>query len=863
MNKDKFILDVLYLLKIANLLVISRLVFIKVMLKTKYYFLLVCLLFVVSVATAQTTISGKVIDAKTQEPMPFVSVIIAGTNTGTTTDFDGFYQMSTQGKADSIIAVYIGYIRFAAAVEKGKTQTINIPLQQKEDGILIDEVVVNPGENPAWRVIRAVIAHKEINNKRRLDAYEYEAYNKLEFDLNNIPKDLKDKKAFKPIKFIFDNVDSGKVGEKPFLPLFMVETLSEFYYRDNPKAKQEIIKASKVTGIENSSVSQVMGDMYQNVNVYDNDILVFGKDFKSPISDNAIFNYKFYLEDSLFIDGKWCYQIRFKPKRKQELLFSGNMWIADSTWGVKRLEMSIPDDANINFIQTANIIQEFTFIDSIWFLNKDRLVIDFIPDLGFGGKKNDKKTGIYGRKTTSYKKIVLNKPKPQEFFKFGDNIIVEDSATKKTDEFWNGARHDSLTVSEKKIYKMIDTIQQLPIYRTWYDVISVLVAGYYTAGNFDIGPYFNLLSYNRLEGPRLRIGGRTSTNFSKWYELNGYVAYGFKDEKWKYAAGFKTFLHKNPNGYRQIIGMNYKSDLEILGQSQNGFTADNFFASFFRRTPLNAYTRVEQTQLWYEHEWFEGFNQKVFFVNRKLTPLGDYKYNYIKPNGEIGQKDFLRTSEIRLVTRFAYDEKYISGDFLRTSLGTKYPVLQLTLTHSLKHIYEGQYQYKKVVLNVSDRIRLGSLLGYTDYVIEGGKIWGKVPYPFLELHGGNQTYVYDYMAYNMMNYYEFASDQYASFWAFHHFEGLFFNKFPLLKRLKWREVVTYKVLFGSVNADNQKELLFPSTLYSLNNKPYHEVSAGVENIFKFFRVDAFWRLSYRDNPKAPKFGIRAGFQLAF
>jgi hypothetical protein len=824
-------------------------------------FLFLCSLILFSCGLfSQTTISGKVFDAKTKEPMPFVNVILKGTTAGATSDFDGNFQIKTALKGDSLLASYIGYKRFAAPVKIGASQTINVPLEIYEEGVTLQEVVINPGENPAHRIIRAAIAHKDQNNKKRLSAYQYEAYNKIEFDLNNIPKSLKDKKAFKPIKFIFDNIDSSNSSEKPFLPLFMVETLSDYYWRDDPKTKKEIIKASKITGVENQSVSQVMGDMYQNVNVYDNDIIVFGKDFKSPIADNAIFNYKFYLEDSLYIDGKWCYHIRFKPRRKQELLFTGNMWVADSTFGLKRLEMSIPDDANINFIQAANVIQEFTFVDSTWMLAKDRLVIDFIPDLGLGKKPDEKTTGVYGRKTTSYKNIILNKPKDMSFFNFGETVVVNDDATKKNEEFWNQARHDSLSANEKKIFKMIDTIQQLPIYRTWVDIFTIVVAGYFDAGNFEIGPYSNMVSYNRLEGPRLRFGGRTSSKFSRWYELNGYVAYGFKDEKWKYALGFKTFLSKkNP---RHLVGMNYKSDLEILGQSQNGFSNDNFIASFLRRTPLNSLTRVEQTQVWYERDWLPGLTTKLSFVNRKLSPTGGYHYDYIKNNGDSGIVDYIRTSEIRITTRFAYDEKFINGDFSRTSLGTKYPIVQLTYAHSLKQVYEGQYEYQKVVLNLNDRIRLGSLLGYTDYTVEGGQIFGNVPYPLMELHGGNQTYIYDYMAYNMMNYYEFVSDRYASLWLFHHFEGLFLNKIPLMRRLKWREVVTYKILVGSVSDKNRKELLFPSSLYALDKGPYHEVSAGIENIFKLFRVDAFWRLSYRDQVKYP-WGIRAGFQLSF
>jgi hypothetical protein len=798
----------------------------------------------------QTIIKGRVFDLVTSEPIPFAIITIKGTSIGTNSDFDGNYRIETKLKSDSLQVAYTGYVSKTFPIKNGEVQVINAGLEV----FSLEEVVIKPGENPAHKIIRRVIANKDKNDKKKLDAYEYEVYNKIEFDLNNIPKSLKDKKVMKPIKFIFDNVDSSNTnGEKPFLPIFMVENLSNFYWRDKPKLKKEVIVASKVTGIENNSVSQVMGDMYQNINIYDNNILVFGKEFVSPVSDNAIFYYKFYLEDSLFIGNTRCYHIRFRPKRKMELLFSGNMWVADTTFGLRRLEMSIPKDANINFIQNANVIQEYTYTDSSWMLTKDRLVIDFSVKEGMAG--------IYGRKTTSYKNIVTNKAKETSFFTGTPNIVVQDDATKKDDLFWENHRHDSLSRNEKKIIKMIDTLQTLPVYRTWVDIFTIIISGYEVIGNFEIGPYSNMLSYNLLEGTRLRLGGRTSNLFSEWYELSGYVAYGINDKRFKYSLGFKSFISKTPR--RQLVGINYKSDLEILGQSQNGFSQDNFFASFFRRTPLRSLTRVDETMLWYEREWIPGLTTKATFVNRKLSPTGGLTYDYILPDNQVRFYPYLRTSEVRLLTRFAYDEKFISGAFDRASLGTKYPVVQLNLAASIPNLYESQFSYKKIVLKVDDRIRLHPLLGYTDFTLEGGKYWGSAPYPLLELHGGNVTYIYDYMAYNTMNFYEFVSDQYASLWVFHHFEGLFFNKIPLLRRLKWREVVTYKILFGSVSDVNKRELIFPNTLYSLNSGPYQEVSVGVENIAKIFRIDAFWRLSYRDIPGAQKFGIKGGFNLTF
>lgn len=819
--------------------------------RLRFYNLFILFLFGFMAYAQEYTISGKVYDADSKEPLPFVPVIIKGTTVGTSTDFDGNFTIKTTKLGDSLVSTYVGYKRLSRPIKREENQNVNMPMVL--EGINLLEVVVKAGENPAHRIIRNVIAHKPFNNKRKLDAYQYETYNKVEFDLNRIPKEMREKKIFKPIQFVFDNVDSVYSDEKPSLPIFITEAISDIYYRSNPTLKKEVIRANKITGIENTSITSVMGDMYQNINIYDNHILVFGKDFVSPISDNGFFYYKYYLEDSLFIGNTRCYHIRFKPKRPQELCFSGNMWISDTTWAIKRLEMSIPKDANINFINAANVVQEFTQVDSTWMLSKDRLVIDFAM--------NKKQVGIYGRKTTSYKNFVINQPKEPKFYEFGDKIVVEDSALHKSDEFWNQNRHDSLSIREKKIYHMIDTIKTLPVYRTWVDVFTLFVSGYKVVNNFEIGPYFNLLSYNRVEGPRVRFGGRTSSKFSRWYELQGYVAYGFKDEKFKYSVGFKTFISKKP--HRQLVGMTYKSDYEILGQSQNGFSQDNLFASLFRTSPLTNLTRVDQTYAWYEREWIDGLSSKITLIGRTITPLAANVYKYYKHDGSIADKENIRNTEVRLNVRFAYKEKFISGDFTRISLGTKWPVLQFNYSKSLQNAFRGEYDYQKVVLNVSDRVRLISLLGYTDYIAEAGKIFGTVPFPLMELHGGNETYVYDYMSYNMMKYYEFASDQYASLGVFHHFEGLLFNKIPLIKKLKWREVVTCKALWGSVSDKNRRALIFPKTLNAIGNEPYVEVSAGIENIFKVFRIDALWRCTHHRAKAIDNFGVKLGFQLAF
>ena len=809
----------------------------------------------VSILTAQETkVSGKIVDAITLEPLPFVNIIFKGTNTGTTSDIDGTYSMSTPLKADSIIISFVGYNKVTRVIKPNVTQTINIGLSQ---GVELTAVEVRPGENPAHRILRKIIANKNKNDRQKLEAYEYEVYNKIEFDLNNISEDFQNRKLLKPFSFIFDNIDSSNIKEKPYLPVFMTESLSDFYFRKNPKIKNEIIKASKVAGLENSSVSQFMGDMYQNVNIYDNAILVFNKTFTSPISDNALLFYKFYLIDSMIIDGHKCYQLQFKPKRKQELTFVGNLWAADSTFGIIQVEMSIADDANINFIDATNVVQKYTYVDSTWMMQKERLVIDFNP-LPIDQKKKSV-MGIYGRKTASYNHFKINQPKEDTFYSLTENLKVNEGAFKKDESFWLSNRHDSLSKNEKQIYQMVDTLQSLPAYKTWIDVIQLFVTGYKVTRNFEYGPYYNMFSFNAVEGNRFRFGGRTSNKFSKWYELSGYIAYGTKDEKFKYSLGVRSFIDKKP---RTMVGMYYKNDNEILGQSQNGFTTDNILASLFRITPLRNLTNVHQIDTYIEREWFSGFSSKLSLVNRKMIPLADFHYEYQKTPEQKAFKEFITTTEFRFLARFAYNEKFVEGAFNRVSLGTKSPILQAQYTYGVKNLFFSDYNYHKFVINLDDRIRINPI-GYFDYTLQYGKVWGKLPYPLLDIHGGNETYTFDIYAYNAMNYYEFVSDEYASVFMEHHFDGFFLNRIPFMRKLKWREVVGGKALIGRVNNANREVLVFPNHLYSLNHGPYMETNVGIENIFKIFRIDGIWRLSYLNNPRVVPFTIRGSLQFTF
>jgi len=811
---------------------------------------LAAILFFISPAItfSQTIITGKIYDAQTREPMPFVNVLLRNTTIGASSDFEGSYKIVTNTKSDSILISYIGYKQTSKPIKNQQTQVINIFMEP--EAATLTEVTIRPGENPAWRIMRKVMEHKEQNDPSYINAYQYEVYNKLEFDLNNIPKEAENRKLLKPVNFIFKNIDSSNVKEKPYLPVFISEAVSDYYYRNNPRFKKEVIKATKFSGFKNQSVGQFTGDMYQNVDIYKNTFLIFGQEFNSPISSSWKAFYKYYLIDSLSLDGHWCYQIQFKPKFKQEFAFTGNMWITDTSFALERLEMTMPNDVNINFVQNFTVIEEYTQIDNkYWMQSKNKLIVDFAL--------NKKGLGMYGRKTTLYNHFVLNEPKDDKFYDITNNIQVQDSAGDRSTGYWDSIRHEPLSKEEKNIYKMVDTVQSLPIYNHGYHAVVLLLTGYRTVGNFDIGPITNFYSYNTVEGTRIKFGGRTSDKFSEWYELSGYAAYGFLDQKMKYNIGFKTFITKTP---WQQIEMHYTDDLRILGRTDDLFGRDNILTSLLSRAPVTNLTHVQETRFTYDRDIFTGLEMKISYINRIFSPLqnnvylftGDYGQHFTKPN--------IRAPQLQLYLNFSYDDKYIVYSMSRSDVGTRYPTLILQYTAGLQGIFQGDYLYHKVVLVLSEILHINPF-GDTHYSILAGKIFGTVPYPLMELHPGNETYIYDDDSYNMMNYYEFASDH-IGLNVEHHFEGYFFNKIPLFRKLKWREVAGGKFLIGSVNPQNEKVLLFPSTLRSLNSGPYSEADLGIENIFKFIRIDALWRLSYL-HPGVSRFAVMGTLQLIF
>jgi hypothetical protein len=804
-----------------------------------------------------TKIMGTISDSATGEPLPFVNIIILKSTDGTLTDFEGRYSLEVNTKGDSIRFSLMGYKSVTKKILKHQFQNIDIVLA--EDKINLPEVIIHYTGNPAEVLLNKVVQNRDKNSLQSFESYQYKAYTKVEIDANNITDKFKNRKLLKPFNFVFSYIDTSTLTGKSFLPVFLTETTSDVYFRKNPKSRKEIITGSKISGLENESFSQFLGNLSLEIDVYKDYIPLFEKNFVCPVASFGVEYYRYYLVDSAYLDGKWCYHVMFKPRHKQQLTFSGNLWVCDTSFAIKKIEMRIATDANVNFVNDLAIQQEFQWTDNkFWMKTKDHLIIDFNIV-----QRSKKIIGFFGHKTTFFSGFHFDEPENKKFYSLPTDVFIEPKASEKSDEFWQQLRPEKLSKTETGIYKMVDSVKTIPIFRTYKDIIYGIVTGYLPWGNWEVGPYFKTFSYNTLEGARFRLGARTGDGFSKKIQLEGYVAYGVNDLTYKGGADFIWVYSKNP---RRDVTVSLKYDIEQLGMSPNAFAADNILSSLFHRGPNNKLTMVTEYKAGYEHEWFTGLISTVQLSHRELFPLGTTDFIlYPENNGVAVSIPTIKTSEINLGVRLSFKERFITTDIYRFSISSNYPIIKLNYSYGFPRFWNSNFEYNKLVLNISQWFNFATI-GWSKYQIEGGKIWGTLPYPLLKIHDGNQTFLFDELASNLMYYYEFVSDEYINLYYTHHFDGLLFNKIPLLRKLKWREVVSTRLIYGSLNMKNREYSQFPSIMHSMGATPYWEATAGIENIFRFIRVDAVWRLTHQhdiENPHVPTWGVFVSLNFSF
>ena len=807
-----------------------------------------------TVSAQQYNYKGKVADHQSEEPLPFVAVSYVKDKTGVITDSAGNFILlkSVFGVDDTLKIQSVGYT------------TLYIPLvkiNKEELGIIHlfveaskQEVVVKSKYNRSLWFWRKIMSNKPKNNPAELVNYGYELYNKLEVDLNNVDKDKLSKNSLiKPLEFIFDYIDTSETHQA-FLPVYLTETISDYYYQNVPRKTLEVIKKTRTNGIENESIIKELGGTYQNINVYKNVIPVLNKTFISPFNNNADAYYTFKLADTAYLNGKRLVHLLFKPKGINELTFEGDCWIHDTSFAIQKITLRPSTFADINFLESLTMIQEFKLInDSTWFLSKDRFVGDFSPRKGM--------IGIKGRKTTTYKNVVINDNDVFERLakiKKSPEVELLAKSSSENEIEWQSLRHEPLSKTEKAVYMVLDTLNKNKTFQFYKNAGEFLVKGIKEVGNYTLGPWFNVLSANNWEGVRVRLDAATNLGFSQNWNIYGYAAYGSRDDRMKGKLGLTYRFNKSPLIYVQA---EHKSDLEFGQEYFDQISNDNLFGTLLRRNNIPfKFQELTQSQFKIFHENNKGFQFTWSITDKKYNPLLNLPLIVgLNPNENI-----MRSFEAGFELRFAYQERFFESNFTRFGFGSLFPVVDIKYTQSFKNVFKSGNDYKKFNFSINDELPI-TPFGNIVYVIYGGKTWGTTAYSFLDIMPGNEMNYYNKYAFNMMRRYEFISDAFVGMNIEHKIGKGILKYIPLIKKTKWRQFWSAKAVVGELSTEN-KQLNFIGNhpFNSFQSKPYYEIGTGIENIARFFRVDFVWRLKNDQlvTSTPSSFGIFGSFRVA-
>ncbi|WP_291139292.1 DUF5686 and carboxypeptidase-like regulatory domain-containing protein [Flavobacterium sp. UBA7663] len=818
-------------------------------------------LFVSSVLLGQTKVGGKVTD-EFDEPIAFANVIFKNSKEGVITDENGNFYFESKENYSTLVVSYVGFEKKEISLKPGLNSGLKIQLKS---GTELKEVVIYTGKtskknNPAIDILRKIWERRRKNGLKMFKQYEYDKYEKVEFDLNTIDSAFMNSKVFKGMEFVFDQIDTSSISGKTFLPIFINETLSEVYGDNEAKKTKEITKANKNSGFgSGDGVNTFIKDLYADFDIYDNYLKFFDKDFVSPLSRTGINVYNYVLNDSMYIDNKWCYNIVYYPRRKNELTFKGDFWVNDTTFAIKKINLEASKSANINWVKEIYIEQEYEVLnDSVFLLTRDYMMSDF----SFSKKEESK--GVYGKRTTLAKNHKFNIKKDDKFYKkevnFYDNAVFN-----KPDEYWEANRFEALNKNEAGIYKMLDTLKEVPRFKRIYSLASILGSGYIEIPKWkmDYGPIFSTFGYNDVEGQRLRAGGRTYFGSNDKWRIQGYTAYGFRDNQFKYGISGRWMV--NPNK-RLILSVGNRRDVEQMGVSlttSNDVLGRSFASSaLFASGVNNQLTSVNLTTLGFEIEPAKNFTFQTNLTYRTLkSASNEFSLDYYTDLTQTEIKSEVKQSEINFVAEYTPKRKTVGYGVDRMDVDFNYARVFLSYSNGLKGVLNSDFNYQKLQLYYRQPALIGGF-GRLFTTFETGKIFGEVPLGLMGVIPGNQSWFVIENTYNLLDYYDFVADEYASLHFEHHFNGRLFSRVPLLRKLNLREIIGIKGVYGRVSDENV--MLNASGLtYIAPEDIYWEYHAGVGNIFKVLRVDFAWRGSYLEMPDARKFAVRASFGFYF
>jgi hypothetical protein len=817
-------------------------------------------------------VKGLITDKSTGQPVHGVTIGFEHTSIKTASDAKGIYSLVSKNKVKHISFYGIGYRKLRLEIPSGEVHEMNIQLEPLSQDL--SEVSISVAHkpryknknNPAVELMRKVIEHKKSNAANLQNYLSYQEYEKLNISLNMATEKAKTSKLLKKLSFLKDNSDSLTKPGRLLTPIFMKEKISHNLVYQNPFKQESSVLAENQSRIDQfideDGINEYLDKIYQRVDIYQNDIGLGNQSFMSPIADLAPQFYKYFIIDTLKDVSPMQIKLMIAPRNKEDVLFLGYLYISlDGKYAVQKATLSVNSKININWVKDMNISLSYHQDKTgHYYLGKSVMAMD----LGLFKEG----ASIYGERTLFINDFVSSPTALNQTLKVKQLGSASVRLTPMEE-----LRPEKLTPIEEMAYKNIDSLKNSKSFKRAMGVASFLLSGYIGQGKVEIGPFNSFYSFNPVEGLRLKVGGRTTDLFSRRIFFDGHIAYGTRDHKWKYSLG--TVLSLSPGSIYEFpvksLTLRHSYETQIPGQDLNFLEDDNFLLSF-KRGINDKWLYNRKWLLEYLHETKEHFSFKVAYKNQILDPAGGLRFTALTNSGPADVKD-ITNSEFTAEVRWAPHEQFYQGKRFRRPIRNEYPIFTLRGSVGVKGLLNGDYNYQSLTFNVFKRAYF-SQFGYSDIILEAGKVFGKVPFPLLTIHRANQSYAYELPSYNLMNFMEFLSDKYASINLEHNFNGFILNKIPLVKRLQLREIVTMKVLSGSLSNKNDPTkssglYQFPQDKHGrimssgLGSTPYIEGSVGLSNIFKILRVDLVRRFTYLDNPHISKWGIRAKIKVDF
>ena len=832
---------------------------------------------------------GYIIDEATGDSIPYASAIYRGHNVAVASNINGQFTIARhEGWVLTFSAV--GYVSKSITITASTKQNFNVKL--KPDTKALKEVVVKTKRrrysrknNPAVELMKKVVEAKKRTDLDNRDYYQYNKYQKLTLALNDItPEKLEDPKMKKK-PWLKDQVEKCEYNGKLILPVSVDETVTQKIYRKHPHSEKNIVKGQNSTGVNDlfqtgDILNTVLKDVFTDVNIYDDQIRLLQYPFTSPIGKDAVAFYRFYIMDTLYVERDKCIHLHFLPNNQQDFGFRGDIYIlADSSYQVKRCELTIPKKSDVNFVENMKIVQEFTQLpDSTWVLSVD----DMLAELKLASFIKEAAV-IRTTRLTDY----AFDPLPKQLFKGKAKDVKEADAMMRDEAFWNKYRQVSLTKSESKMDAFVNNLSQIKGFKYIIFGLKALIENFVETGNpskVDIGPINTMLTSNPVDGLRTRISAQTTAKLNPHWFASGYFARGWKSDKNYYKADLTYSFNKKEYLPREFPKrtLTLSSTYDIMAPSDKFMKTDkdNVFTSF-KWSKVNKMMFYNRQEIKYEREEDWGFKTTLGFkaeenegaLGLNFTPLSQYSQKYTEGNVLLEpNSNKFRTSEFHAEFRFAPGETYINTKQRRLKINLDAPVFILGHTVGIKGFLGGDYRYNFTEASIYKRFWMKSW-GKIDCYLKGGIQWNQVPYPLLIMPETNLSYIIQDETFELIDNMEFLNDRFASLYISWDFNGKIFNRIPLLKKLKWREYIGFRCLWGGLsdknnpfleqNAQSDILMLFPEGCHVMDSKkPYYELSVGIHNIFKLIHVEYVRRLNYHyDNTH--KDGIRFMVRMTF